>query len=89
MSQPCVYDCRQKLDKQSFIAGKARDVREGSCATYSFDGREITPYRGEGYVMCQRGSTGDEKLNDREMKWCFEEQPNGMLACSSRSLLAY
>ncbi|KAK9825770.1 hypothetical protein WJX74_006440 [Apatococcus lobatus] len=81
--------CRQKHDKRSFIAGKARDVTKGSCATYSLDGTEVVPYAGEGYVMCHKGSMADAKLSKQEMKWCFQEQPVGLVAYPLRTSMVY
>ena len=75
----CLCVCRQKHDKESFIAGRAKDVTGDHGASYSLNGREMRPEREKGYVMCHRSSTQDAKLNDKELDWCFREQPVGLL----------
>lgn len=55
------------------------DMKGGYHASYSLDGGEVVPDAGQGYVMCHKSSTTAQKLDDREKKWCFQEQPVGLL----------
>ena len=73
----CSCACRQKQDKHNFIAGKARDVNGDHHASYSLHGKEIAPEHG--YIMCQRNPGTFQRLDEMEMKWCFQEQPVGLL----------